>query len=180
MKQSLSTKKIVLNGLMIAVVFLTTYFTRFPGPIPPGYINLGDAAIIITALLLGRKSGFIAGAIGSCLADIVAGAFIFAPATLIIKGIEGYLIGRIADFEGGRQPGEPKRITAVIIGAAVMVVGYFAAEAVVLGLFDSTLGLMAAITELPLNLVQGGVSAIIGYAISVFLIKSKVHRYMIE
>lgn len=166
-----STKKIVLNGLMIAVVFLTTYFTRFPGPIPPGYINLGDAAILVAALLLGRKTGFIAGAVGSALADLAAGAFLFVPVTFIVKGIEGYVTGLIGDKDAGGLGGQAARVTAVVVGVVIMVAGYFVAEAFLLGAFDSTFGWAAARLELPLNLVQGGASAVTGYALTALLSK---------
>lgn len=169
-----STKKIVLNGLMIAVVFLTTYFTRFPGPIPPGYINLGDVAIMVAALILGKKSGFISGAIGSALADLVAGAFIFVPVTFIVKGIEGYVIGLVGESKLLGVGSKVARVWAVAAGAVVMVLGYFIAEALILGAFDSSFGLTAAILELPPNLVQGGISAVAGYILSSLLAKKAV------
>lgn len=166
-----STKNIVLNGLMIALVFLTTYITRFPGPIPQGYINLGDAAIMVAALMLGRKSGLIAGALGSALADLVAGAFIFVPVTFIVKGLEGYITGVIGDSQSSGPKSAGTRICAVVVGALVMVAGYFLAEAFVLGIFDREFGIGAALYELWANLLQGGVSAIAGYALVTLLSK---------
>ncbi|MCR4434660.1 MAG: ECF transporter S component [Clostridiales bacterium] len=171
-----SVKKIVLNGLMIALVCLATYFTRIPAPIPPGYVNIGDAVIMIAAILLGRNAGFIAGAIGSCLADLAAGAFIYAPITFVVKGVEGYITGLIASREGAEKSGEVSRIMAVVIGALIMVAGYFAAEAFILGWFDETFGISAALTNLPLNLVQGGVSAVIGYVLSAMLVRTNIQR----
>ena len=78
-----------MNGLMIALVFLTTYFTRIPTMVlPGGYFNLGDAVIILSAAMLGPAGGLAAGAVGSALADIAAGALLFAPITFIVKGLE--------------------------------------------------------------------------------------------
>ncbi len=169
------TKKLVLKGLMIAVVFLTTYFTRFPGPIPPGYINLGDVAIIAAALMLGKNTGFIAGAFGSALADIAAGAYLFVPVTFIVKGLEGFIIGYLgkkhSDNKGNQNVA---RITAIITGVIVMAAGYFAAEAFILGFFDSSFGMAAALLELPMNLVQAGVSAAAGYLLMTMLPKRLV------
>lgn len=79
-----------INGLMIALVFVVTRFTSIPTPV--GYFNIGDVAIMVTAVLLGKNSGFAAGAIGSAIADISSGYYIFAPVTFIIKGLEGYVI----------------------------------------------------------------------------------------
>lgn len=173
-----STKKIVLNGVMIALVFLGTYLTRIPTPLPGGYFNLGDAVIMVAAITLGRKSGLIAGAIGSCLADIAFGGFMFAPITLIVKGLEGYLVGVLAASGlGNTKASGTMKAVAVIVGAAVMVFGYFFAEAFILSLFDKSFGLAAAITELPANLIQGGLSAVVGYALALALIKMNVQKY---
>ncbi len=174
----LSTKKIVLNGLLIALVFLTTIFTRVPGPIPPGYINFGDTVIIVAAVLLGRHSGLLAGAIGSFIADMAVGAYIFAPITLVVKGIEGYVIGAVARPNQESEPKEFVKIAAMVIGAAVMVFGYFFAELYLLKFFDSTFGYTAAIAELPMNLVQGGVSVVLGYVLSSLLVKVNIKRYI--
>ena len=167
-------KKIVLNGLMIALVFLATYFTHIPSPLPGGYFNLGDTVIIVAAIVFGRRNGLIAGAVGSFLADIAYGAFIFAPITLIEKGLEGFVAGTIASPGGDMSPGGLRRIAASVAGAAVMVAGYFAAEAFILGFFNKEFGITAAVLELPVNLMQGGISAVVGYILSVLLLKVNV------
>lgn len=176
----MSTKKIVLNGLMIALVYLTTIFTRIPGPIPQGYINFGDAVIIVAAVLLGKKSGLLAGALGSLIADLSVGAYLFAPITLVVKGLEGYIIGAIAEGDREGAHGEFLKLTAMVAGTAVMVLGYFIAEWYILGFFDETFGYAAAIVELPMNLVQAGVSVAVGYVLSTALIKLNVKRYILN
>lgn len=174
----ISAKKIVLNGLMVALVFLATYFTHIPSPLPGGYFNLGDTAIFAAAIVLGRNSGLLAGALGSFLADMAFGSFLFAPVTFVVKGFEGYIAGAIASCRSGKHAGELCRIMAVAAGAAVMVAGYFLAEATVLQLFDKTFGLAAAMLELPTNLAQGGLSAIVGYALSTLLLRVNVKRLL--
>jgi len=172
--QNRSLKKVVIDGLMIAIVFLATYFTRFPGPIPPGYINLGDAVIIVAALLFGKRNALLAGAIGSALADFAVGALIFVPVTFIVKGLEGFIMGIIVEKIGNKKVSE---IVAIVIGMAIMVFGYFIAEATFLGLLDETLGLTAAFAELPLNVVQGLACAVAGYALVYILSKNKSLSY---
>lgn len=201
--KNISTKKVVLNGVMIALVFLATIFTRIPGPVPPGYINFGDTVIMVTAILLGKNSGLIAGAFGSALADIVApGGLIFAPITFIVKGFEGYFIGKIAPIpkhklivDDGDEENEVavkkekkelvknknkeyeiRKAIAIVIGAIIMVVGYFVAELSILKVVDPSFGFAAAISELPFNLIQGGVSAVLGYILSTLLEKSGVRK----
>ena len=175
---SVSTKKLVLNGLMIALVFLTTYFTRIPGPIYPGYINFGDILIMVAAILLGRGTGLASGAIGSAIADIAAGGMIFAPITFVVKGLEGYIAGVIADSAEKNAHGEARRLAAVVISAAVMVAGYFIAEWLLLPFVDKTFGYTAAIAELVPNLVQGGVSAVAAYVLVSLLDRVGVRKVL--
>lgn len=166
-------KSIILDGLMIALVLLVTMFTKIPGPL--GYFNIGDTAIIIAAVLLGRKSGFIAGAFGSALADIFLGVPYFAPITFVVKGLEGFVVGHIIYMTKSRKRinDEFIRIFAIIVGCIVMVAGYFFSEIYILRFFSTEFGYAKALSELPYNLVQGGISAIIGYAISTSLSRIK-------
>ncbi len=169
-------RKLVLSGLFIALVFLATYFTRIPTPLPGGYFNLGDAVIMLAAVFLGPVGGMIAGGIGSAFADMAAGALIFAPITLVVKGIEGLVVGLIATkyrrnyLETRRtSPFNMNLILALIVGALIIAAGYFAGEAFILSLFDSAFGLIAAAGELPTNLTQGALSAILGYVLVLLL-----------
>lgn len=175
---TINTKKITLNAIMIAFVFLATRFTSIPGPIPPGYVNFGDAVIMVTALLLGGRSGLLAGALGSALADVAYGAYIYVPITFIVKGIEGYVIGAIASKSGPKGAGYLRKAASLVIGAIIMVAGYFLSEAFILGYINNELGLGAAVTSLPGNLVQGGVSVILGYSLTVMLLRAKIQRYL--
>lgn len=169
-----STKKIALNGLMIALVFLVTYFTKIPGPVGP--FNIGDAAIMVGAILLGRNSGFLAGAVGSALADVAMGYAFFSPITFVVKGLEGYIVGVIGSRGDKTAPGELMRIVAVVAGAVIMVGGYFLGEAYVLSLFDKTFGYVKAMQDLYFNIVQGVASAVVGYALSTLLARTGISR----
>ncbi|HME50981.1 MAG TPA: ECF transporter S component [Candidatus Lokiarchaeia archaeon] len=88
-----------LNPLLIAVtaaftalVFVATFSFRIPLPISGGYFNLGDVVIFVTALSFGPWIGAFAGGVGSMLSDMI-GYPIYAPWTLIIKGMEGLIVG---------------------------------------------------------------------------------------
>ncbi len=184
-----TTRTITINGLMIALVFLATRFTAIPGPLPPGYINLGDAVIMAAAVLMGPVTALIAGAIGSMFADLAYGALIYMPVTFIVKGLEGYIVGIIARKssqlkEGGQLVGESglsaksgtavfgRNAVAVVAGAVIMILGYFLTEAFVLGLIDKTFGITYAAANLPLNLVQGGLSILVSYVFINILYKA--------
>lgn len=174
----ISTQNLAYYGLMIAIVFCVTYlpFLHVPSPISQGYYNVGDAAVLIAAILLGKNGGLIAGAFGSALADIALGGYIFAPVTLIVKGVEGYVAGFIAERGESGKRGNLFPLLAVIVGPLIMVAGYFLAESTVLGWVDSELGLAAAVAEMPGNLVQGLLSAIIAYVITTPLLKTRVFK----
>lgn len=186
-----SSKKMVMSSLMIALVFLATYFTRIPTPLPGGYFNLGDAVIMLAAFALGPVGGLIAGAVGSGLADIAAGALLFAPITLVVKGIEGLVVGLLA-VHGINAPanatddhrmasGKAAHLSTIIaaaVGAFIMVAGYFLAEAFLLGAFDEAFGLAAAVAELLPNSIQGVLSAILGYILILILSKVNLKKYI--
>ncbi len=115
------TRSIAAMAIMGA---LTTVVTMFALPFAPtgGFFNLGDAIVMTTAIVFGPIIGGVAGGLGSALADLLLGYSAFAPFTLIIKGLEGFIIGTIA---GG--PGKPSLIKLAIawlVGGVVIVGGY--------------------------------------------------------
>ncbi|HXF81754.1 MAG TPA: ECF transporter S component [bacterium] len=138
-------------AIFTALTFVVTRYTVIPIPATKGYFNLGEVVIYIAALVFGPAVGFLAGGVGSALADVVA-APQFAPITFVVKGVEGLIVGRLAGATSAR------RLTATVAGGAWMVAGYFTAEV----LFARTLGIAptpgaavgAALTEVPFNLVQ--------------------------
>lgn len=179
-KANSKIRGIVLKGLMIALVFLVTSFTKIPGLV--GYFNLGDVAIIIAAVILGKYSGFIAGAFGSALADVFLGFAIFAPVTFLVKGLEGFLIGYIIHNIRSRVRIREHitRLIAIVVGCIFMVVGYFLAETYILSAISSEFGFTKALTDLPINIVQGLVSIIVGYLITTQLLKIKALKNIRE
>jgi uncharacterized membrane protein len=154
------SNKIVYTGLMIAVVFVLTRFTAISLS-TIGYFNLGDIGIILTGYILGGPSGMIAGGLGAALADLSAGYIIFAPVTLIVKGIEGYFLGLLLNKYRDRV----KPLLSIAACMGFMVIGYFAAEAFVLGMFDKTFGMTVAVNDSLSTLVQAVISTVVGFGI---------------
>lgn len=161
-------KLMTFTGIFTALIFIATRFFAFPGPVPPGYINLGDSLIIVCAVYAGSKGGAFAGAFGSALADIAYGAWIFVPITFIVKGLEGFIVGKIAKKESTKSI-----VIAAVSGVIVMIGGYFLFEFTILPLIDSTFGLSVALLELPFNGIQGAVNATIGIILSLLLKRTK-------
>ncbi len=77
--------------LFIVLVFIATIALQIYTPATRGYFNLGETAIYsIAALTNPLTSGIVAG-IGSALADLATGYWYFAPGTLVIKFVEGFI-----------------------------------------------------------------------------------------
>jgi uncharacterized membrane protein len=141
-------------------VFIVTYSTaNFTIPATKGYFDFGDIIIFIIALTFGPTIGGLAGGLGSSLSDALsAGSSIYAPFTLVIKGLEGYVAGYLA-FRGFRG-----RIgIAWVFASAIMVGGYFVAESLAI------VGYPASLVEVPFNILQVVAGGIIGIPVSQFL-----------
>ena len=145
-----------LIGIFTALTFIATFILQIPVPATGGYINIGDVLVMFTALLFGPIIGCISGGFGPMLADILSGYIIYAPATLIIKGIEGFLIGYIANPKKKNSRISIYDIIAVIIGGLLIPLGYFIFET-----FFLSVGIPSALVEVPGNMFQFIVAAII-------------------
>jgi len=128
------------------LVMVTTLLIRIPIP-GGGYFNFGDVVIVFCGLYAGRKSGLIAGGIGSALADLI-GFPLFAPITLVAKGLLGFFAGM------GKEAVGMKKNLWPILGAVVMVAVYFVGTWIL-----PTFGKAAAIADLLPNVMQ----AILGF-----------------
>jgi uncharacterized membrane protein len=125
----ITTKTIVLTALFIAIVTLMT-FINVPlfGP-QGGLIHLGYVALFPIAILYGRYVGMIAGGIGMGLFDILSGWSAWAPGTLIIVGVIGYVVGSLTQG----QPSYQRLGLAMVLGSVISVLGYFLYNAYIMG-----------------------------------------------
>lgn len=147
-----------------ALVTIATMLFQIPSPATKGYINLGDTFIFVGSILLGGKSGFLLGGIGSALADILSGYAHWAPFTLVIKGLEGYIAGFAQPFYNRERANYSFIIIIFMISAFIMVAGYFVTEIIMYGI-------AAAFAELGGNLFQGGASIVLALLIIIGLKK---------
>jgi len=154
-KERSLTLDLSITAVSAALVTVSTLIIQIPVPATGGYINVGDAMIFTSALLFGPIIGGVAGGVGSALADIISYP-IFAPYTLVIKGLEGFISGYISD-----RKSTVKDLLAWITGSATMVLGYFVAEAYVMGL-----GPLSAAVEIPGNIFQVVLGGVVGIPLS--------------
>ena len=150
-----ATARIALSVVLAATVTVSTMLIRIPIPATAGYLNFGDIMIFVSGLLFGPLVGGFAGGAGSAIADII-GFPAFAPYTLVIKGLEGFLAGSIRDGKSLFRD-----VIGWVAGATAMVLGYFVAEAYIMGF-----GVSVALVEVPANLLQVTSGALVGIPIT--------------
>lgn len=92
-KEVITMREIALSAAFIAMVFLSTSLFYIALVSSTGFFNLGEAFVYLAALIGGPIVGALAGGIGAAMADMVLGYGSFAPATLVLKGAEGFTAG---------------------------------------------------------------------------------------
>ena len=138
-----------------ALAFVATRFIQIPILQTGGYLNFGEAIIYIAAIFFGPFVGGLVGAIGPALADITSPYAAFAPFTLLIKGIEGFIVGKISSTNQKNM----NKLLGILIGGSVMIIVYYAVE-----IFVFLIPTPIALIEVPFNILQvivGGTIAMI-------------------
>lgn len=162
-------KNLVSAALFAAIICVATYIVQIPMPATGGFVNLGDCFVLTAGIMLGAGYGAIAAGLGSALADMLAGYMQYAPATFVIKALMAvaavYIYKSLSSVFSNKLSILSKAISSVI-AETIMVLGYFAYEALILGY-----GIAAAGSILG-NVTQGAVGAIAAVALVTALQKS--------
>lgn len=149
-------KKIVMAALFAAFACVATMSIRIPTPGTGGYIHPGDAVVILAGVILGPGFGLLAAGIGSAMADLIGGYFLYVPITFVIKGLVAFTAGVLYQRIGR---GAKSRVAAVALGGVGDIIlvagGYFLCESVIYGA-------AAAAASVPANLIQGVSGLVIG------------------
>lgn len=153
------TRKLVMSSIIAALIFVFTAIVHIPVSSQGAYVNIGDSVIYAASVMVGAPWAAAAAGIGSMFADILLGGGIYIPATLVIKGLMGFVCALLMhrkkafmmDTHETRQTGDSeniltkakffvKRYNALvmyvmvcILGGAIMVVGYGAFEYIFMG-----------------------------------------------
>lgn len=114
-------------GITTALVYVATSVS-VPMPKPLGVWHIGDIASFVVAILFGPFIGSFACGVGPMLFDIWnplwgSSFIIWAPATLVIRGFMGFLIGKMRRI----IPNRPRfsEITAMILASIQKNICYF-------------------------------------------------------
>lgn len=169
----MKTKDVCLQGLMIALVTVSTMVFQVPVSATQGYIHLGDSMILLISIFFGWRYGMVAGGVGSALADLLSGYAHWVPFTLIIKGLMGLIIGKVADYAGKEGSFfRLRNLLGSVLGLAWMIVGYFLGGAVLKSSF------LVAATSIPENAVQAGAGLVIFLVVGYAFSKAHITKYI--
>ena len=178
-KQHSALMKVVYVGLFAALSYVVFTFLQVKIPLPGGdatSIHLGNAVVVVAALLLGGVEGGLAGAIGMTVGDLLDPIYVvYAPKTFLCK----FLIGVISGFLAHRifrinQEKDSRKMTKHVLIAAAAGLGFNVIADPLLGyLYKLTiLGKPAADITLAINFGSSGVNAVISVIASVIIYKA--------
>jgi len=162
------TFDLILTAMSIALVFVATLLLNIKLPITAngGLVHLGTAMLFIISIVFGPKKGMIAGAIGMGLFDLVSGWTLWAPISFLARGLQGYIVGRIAWSNGRNGNSVRFNILAAIISVPFMLAIYYVGEAIIFGSF------IVPAASIPGNLVQNAVGLIVAIPVAIALKKT--------
>ena len=118
-KSTVTLKKLVMAALFAALACVATMSIKIPTPGTSGYIHPGDAIVILAGVVLGPAWGFLAGGIGSAMADLLGGYFVYVPITFVIKGLVS-LCSALLYRKVGKN--SKSRYIAVILGGVADII----------------------------------------------------------
>ena len=149
-----TTRRLAYGGLMAALIALLTAYVRLDILFfisMRGNAHLGDVGIVITSLLMGPFAAAPA-ALGSAIADLLAGYVTYAPFTLVIKGAMGFCMGKwlVAKRFSARN------IAILVLTAAFMVGAYFLTDTLLYGV-EAAIGSVLGNCVQGLAMIAGGV-----------------------
>ena len=121
-KSSWTTRQLCLAAAMTAVVFLATFVPRIP--IPLGYAHLGDAAIFLMVLFIGRREMLFAACFGSALSDLLGGFPLWIVPTLVIKFFMADIAWRFIRPDREEAASLPRMMVGFLAGSLWMSVAY--------------------------------------------------------
>ena len=147
--------RLVYTALFTALTTVATLVIQVPSPMS-GYVNLGDAMVLLSAWMLGPVYGTAAAGIGSMLADLLSGYAYYAPGTLVIKCLMAFVAAQVFLVLKDKVKGKHfAKVVSGLLAEIIMVAGYFGYAGLILGN-----GLSAALS-IPGNLVQGGFGIVV-------------------
>ncbi len=151
-----TNKFVVITAIGVALTYVFTAFVNVRLPVGGngGLIHLGNVPLFIFAILFGKKTGAIVGGVGMGLFDLLSGWTLWAPFTLVIVGLMGFVVGAITE----KKQGYGWSAAAMLAALVIKITGYYAAEGLIYGNW------LTPALSIPGNVIQ------VGTAIAIVLI----------
>lgn len=165
---NIKTRKIVLAAMLAAITCVATMIIKIPSPLK-GYLNLGDCIVLLSGWILSPGYGFLAAAVGSALADVFSGYFVYAPATFVIKGLMALVAFYGFKALNDKTGNIPARIVSGVAAEVLMVLGYFVFEGFLYGFAPS-------VVNIPANCVQGVAGIVLGVILVKIFEKNRIAK----
>lgn len=151
--EKISINKLVVTAVLMALIIVAIFFIKIPIA-GTGYVHIADSFILLSAFL-GPLYGFLAGGVGTLLADVLAGYAVYAPWSLVVHGLQGLLMA-LAIRKMSNLDVKMFFILSFVISTVTVVLGYALAEFVISG------SLAIAMATLLPNVLQVAIGSIIG------------------
>ncbi|MBR2614246.1 MAG: ECF transporter S component [Clostridia bacterium] len=162
MSKYFTTKKITYIAVFTALVALATAFLSIPNGI--GYTNLGETFIFVASSFFDPFFAFVVAGVGSAIADLSLGYFIYALPTFIIKGLEGFIVCVLLKQLLKKCNSILSLFISFFIGALIMIAGYFLTNTILYSFYEG----VASIVN---DVIQGSINLALGLALTLILAK---------
>lgn len=158
---------IALTALFAALTAVATAFIKINTGINEGYLHFGDSVIYLAACILPLPYACLAAAVGGGIADLLAGAAVWAPITAVIKALNVLPFAVIYSANITKNPSKivnKATVAMPVLSGLITVFGYLLAEGFMYS-FPS------ALTSVPFSIIQAAGSAAVYWILGASLDK---------
>ena len=160
-------KLMCMSAIFSALVFVVTAYLHIPTY--NGYVHCGDGFIFIAACILPIPYSVLVGVLGAMLADLLTGFAIWAPGSMIIKGLLVLL------FAYRSNKIITKRNLIMLLPAAfISTAGYYLYEVLITGSF------IASLSGISGSLIQAVASSIVYVVVGITMDKYDIKKKALE
>lgn len=156
-----------ISAIFSALVYVITAYLHIPTY--NGYVHCGDGFIFLAACILPLPYSAIVGVLGALLADLLTGFAMWAPGSMIIKGLMALLFRCSA-----KKIVTARNLVMLIPAALVSIVGYYLYECLITGNFA------ASLAGIPGSAGQAVASSIVFVAAGLAMDKYNLKKKLVE
>ncbi|REC31748.1 ECF transporter S component [Enterococcus pseudoavium] len=148
----MKTKDMTKLAMMVALTVTLSIMFIIPVPATKGFVTLCEVGIYASAMLFGPTGGLLVGALSGGLIDLISGYPEWAIFSIIIHGIQGFILG----YFYAKYPSRKGLSGGFFLASLFMIIGYALVTALLYGW-------PAGLASLPGNCVQN----IFGIAVTI-------------